>query len=251
MDCKPFYFRFIATELCLCSVADLFGSKDRTKLIPKEEIIGSLTPKGILFQATRGLDYLHQNYFVHRNVKPSSFLIKELVTRNGTRYAIKITDFRLTRQLDPNALLSGNAASDGWEAPESRDVKHPLRQSLDVFILGCFYHFVLTGTNRPDNQPSHPFGTSELSRLLNIPNMNYLVYQQNWLPKGIDDEGARRLIKRMLEFQETERPSLTQVLQDEYFHPSKKDFYPIYEYQKPGICVIFNQKLFLPNTRVN
>lgn len=237
----------------MCSVADLLAPNRNGKIIPKEEIIDSLTPKGILFQATRGLDYLHQNYFVHRNVKPSSFLIKEVVSRNGTRYAIKITDFRLTRQLDPSKDLSGKVASDGWEAPESRNPNQPLRQSLDVFILGCFYYFVLTGTKRMGSTPSHPFGDGELSRVLNIPNVKYLVYQRNWRPKpsNINDEQACSLIKRMIEFKETERPTLTQVLDDEYFNPSKREFYPIYNHAKPGLCVIFNQKCFHPKTRVS
>lgn len=221
---------------------DLF--QDNQKISLKKEVLSSLTAKGILFQATRGLDYLHQNHFVHRNVKPSSFLIKEIQSRDGTRFAIKITDFRLTRQLDPSKDLSGSAASDGWEAPESKKEKQALRQSLDIFILGCFYHYLLTGTDQAESKPRHPFGDSELTRLGKIPNLKTDVYQKKWTPKDIKDEKAIELIKKMIKYNESERPKLTEVLNHEYFKPANKDYYPIYDYPIPGLCVIFNQEHF-------
>ncbi len=235
--------RYIATELCLCSVADLFQPNGDIR-IPIEDVLTSLTGKGILFQATRGLDYLHQNHFVHRNVKPSSFLIKEVQTREGSvGYAVKITDFRLSRQLDPYKDLSGTVASEGWEAPESRREKQPLKKSLDVFILGCFYHYVLTGTGATEKKPTHPFGEGEYTRVANIPNSKNIVYKKNWKPVGIDEK-AVDLIKKMISFDEKDRPTLSQVLEDVYFKPSTRDYYPIYEHPKPGFCVIFNQENF-------
>lgn len=233
--------RYIATELCLCSVDDLFQDTSEKRIL-KQEVLSSLTTKEILFQATRGLDYLHQNHFVHRNVKPSSFLIKEIQSRNGTRYAIKITDFRLTRQLDPSKDLSGSAASDGWEAPESKKEKQALRQSLDIFILGCFYHYVLTG--EIDSQPKHPFGDSELIRIVKIPDPKTDVYQKRWKPRDIKDEEAIDLITKMIKFNESERLKLSKVLDHSYFNPASKDYYPIYDYPIPGLCVIFNQEFF-------
>lgn len=242
-------YRYIATELCLCSIADLFHRQPKNGTL-KAVILSSLTAKGILYQATRGLDYLHQNHFVHRNVKPSSFLVKEIQSGGGSiRYAIKITDFRLSRILDPEKDLSGTVASEGWEAPESRRSKQPLHQSLDVFILGCFYHYVLTGTaDDVDARPSHPFGDGEISRLLNIPTLHYPVYQAKWKPAHMQNELAIALIKRMIQFNEVQRPTLSEVLDDEYFQPSRKEFYPIYGYEKPGLCVIFNQENFSKKT---
>ena len=235
--------RYIATELCLCSVMDLFQPHPN-KQIPIEDILTSLTPKGILFQATRGLDYLHLNHFVHRNVKPSSFLIKEVQTRDGlVGYAIKITDFRLSRQLDPTKDLSGTVASEGWEAPESRREKQALQKSLDVFILGCFYHYVLTGTGEEKN-PTHPFGDREMTRLANIPDPTNVVYKKSWEPKNVNNELAADLIKKMIRFEEKHRPTLSQVMEDVYFKPSTKDYYAIYDHPHPGLCVIFNQERF-------
>lgn len=203
----------------------------------KQPILESLKTKDILFQATTGLDYLHRNHFVHRNVKPSSFLVKEVFKG---QYVVKISDFRLSRPVDPkkNKDLSGTIASKGWIAPESCNENQLLHPSIDVFILGCFFYYVLTGK---EGNPLHPFGASDTSRITNITNPKFDV---SWSP--LDDPQAIDLLKRMIEYDETKRPNLFHVLNHPYFQKSSsKEFYPMYEYKKPGLCVIFNQELFL------
>ena len=191
-----------------------------------------------MFQATTGLDYLHRNHFVHRNVKPSSFLIKEILEG---KYVVKITDFRLSRQVDPGGiqLLSGSVASAGWIAPESCKTNQRLHSSLDVFILGCFFHYVLNG--------QHPFGTRDTERFGNILNPDFPVYRtETWSPARIEDRQAVDLIKMMIQNDETKRPNLFQVLNHPFFQTTEnKEFYPIYHYEKPGLCVIINQEIFL------
>lgn len=215
------------------------------------EIMQYLRPKVILFQATRGLEYLHSNGFVHRNVKPSSFLIKEIVSpkKGSSQYVIKITDFRLSRNAMYGGMLSGTVAVDGWEAPESRRWQQNLKPSLDVFILGCFFHYVVLAAQRLDNPeyeekskletPLHPFN----SNILNIVNQNFGVYNSEW-QSAIKDQVVVLLIKKMLQYDESKRPTLTQVLEHQYFQTSTKELYPIYSYDKPGWCVIFSQEVF-------
>ena len=232
-------FRFIATELCLCSVKELCQPTS-----PHNPILKLFEAKEIIRQSVLGLNFLHQNNFVHRNVKPSSFLVKEIVTKSGPKYTIKITDFRLSRPLDPDRDLSGTIASQGWIAPESLNAKQPLHPSLDVFIMGCFIHYVLTGDGYR-KLPVHPFGLTEIQRSENVPNSKYLVYHEKWIPNGIVESDAIALLKRMLRFDERHRPTLSQVLEDSYFQRSAKEFYPIYRHEKPGLCVIFNQEFFL------
>ncbi|KAK4020374.1 putative Caspase Dronc [Daphnia magna] len=234
-------FEYIATERCLCSVADLLD-QDLMKEVPmKNEILEELGAKEILRQATRGLDYLHQNNFVHRNIKPNNFLIKEINQTGDSshRFVVKITDFRLTRKRDSSEkLLSGSAASQGWEAPESRNVEKVLSKKLDVFILGCFYHYVL--------KSKHPFGDNANSRQTNICDPNYSVYKGNlpFVPNKNDNDEVEleKLIKSMLKFEENKRPALEKVLANAYFAPIND--YNIYSHDKPGLCVIVNQENF-------
>lgn len=251
-------YRYIVIELCSCSVADLLeppGTHDGRKFPHREDILSTLTPKEILRQATRGLEYLHKNDFVHRNVKPNNFLIKEInktCDKSGEvkyQYAVKITDFRLTRKWEPvhHPELSGTKATDGWEAPESRTLGAKLKKSLDVFILGCFYNYVLTGMKSYETKPKHPFGDVK-QRVRKIGNSEDEVYlsgsYKNDLIESVntDDKCVAELVQRMIKFKEGERPTLKDVLEEPYFQSS--DNYNIYGYKKRGLCVIFNQQNF-------
>ncbi|XP_045025586.1 serine/threonine-protein kinase/endoribonuclease ire-1-like [Daphnia magna] len=243
---------YLATELCLCSVEDLLDPALEKKILMKKEILDELQAKEILRQATRGLNYLHQNNFIHRNIKPNNFLIQDVNKTGGSscRFVVKITDFRLTRKRDPSTkeFLSGSAASQGWEAPESRNQEKELSTKLDVFILGCFYHYVLIALSKNgDNngKSRHPFGDNEAQRVPNIQNLNYSVYKDKppFNPENKDEEEVTKLIKLMLKFKEDERPTLQKVLDSSYYNPAED--YKLYEdYQSPGLCVIFNQQVF-------
>ncbi|XP_057370249.1 uncharacterized protein LOC130691336 [Daphnia carinata] len=242
-------FVYLAIEMCECSVADLLDPA-LGKRIPMKEDILKIPEKEILRQATNGLNYLHKNNFVHRNIKPNNFLIKEInkTGESTCRFVVKITDFRLSRKYDPknDSTLSGPAASEGWEAPESRDTTKNLSKKLDVFILGCFYYYVLTAWTSK-KEPRHPFG-DERTRGINIQDPCYLLYKNGFLfatSENIKDmKKAEDLINWMLKFKEDARPTLENVLDDIYFKPSED--YRIYADLdvKPGLCVIFNQQEF-------
>ncbi|XP_057370247.1 uncharacterized protein LOC130691333 [Daphnia carinata] len=250
---KDLYYVYLATELCLCSVADLLDPPLETKIPMKDDIL-KIPAKEILRQATNGLNYLHKNHFIHRNIKPNNFLIKEInkTGESSCRFVVKITDFRLSRKYDPQQDLasSGPAASGGWEAPESRDTTKNLSKKLDVFILGCFYYYVLTAWTS-DQKPRHPFG-DESNRRTNIQDPLYSILKNGFLfatSENIKDmKKAEDLINWMLKFKEDERPTLENVLDNVYFKPSED--YKIYADQgadqdvKPGLCVIFNQQEF-------
>ncbi|KAK4020205.1 hypothetical protein OUZ56_002199 [Daphnia magna] len=240
-------FVYLATELCLCSVEDLLDPALEKEISMKKEILDELQAKEILRQATKGLNYLHQNNFIHRNIKPNNFLIQEVNKTGGSscRFVVKITDFRLTRKRDPSTkeFLSGSAASQGWEAPESRNQKKELSTKLDVFILGCFYHYVMIALSKNEvnmTKPRHPFGDSELLRPENITNKNYSVYEGKlpFVPNSTNEREKQvaELIKLMLKFKEDGRPTLDEVLENKYFKPT--EYYKIYDHVKPGLCVI-------------
>lgn len=248
--------RYIATELCFGSVEDLYARCDvpnqhRDESL-RRKIFRTLKPRDILLQASRGLDHLHRNHFVHRNVKPSSFLIKEILQ---DKYIVKISDFRLSKPINlDNNYLSGTVASEGWVAPESRNKDQPVNQSLDVFILGCFFHYVLTAGDTlvpdPEHRPQHPFGNTPSNRLKNIVDPKFPVYMANWNPAlRISDPKAISLLKKMITFDEKNRPTLSQIILDPYFQ-REKEFYPIDEAERAGLCVIFNQELFLNVRRI-
>ena len=216
----------------------------------KTEILSSLKAKDILRHMTNGLAYLHRNNIVSRNGKPSNYLIKEINTHPSKKqYIVVITDFRLARKWDPSKLddLSGSAASEGWEAPESRKKGAELKKSLDVFILGCLYNYVLTGMETEEALPKHPFGDGERERIQNMGDGQQVA--NNLFQPETEDKAICHLIQSMISKEEGNRPTLEDVLKNPYFQPSED--YNIYGYPKPGLCVIFNQQKFDPSTKVS
>jgi serine/threonine protein kinase len=107
---------------------------------------GQLDPEEaslVLTQAIRALAYLHQQQIVHRDVKPSNFL----VTRKQNWPVIKLTDLGLAREMGDDEIRLTRAGfmvgTIDYMAPEqARDSRMADRRS-DIYSLGCtLYHMV-------------------------------------------------------------------------------------------------------------
>ncbi len=202
-----------------------------------ELIKESLGEKEILRQATEGLAFLHALGFVHRNLKPSNFLIAQLQQFRCDRYLVKLSDFRMSKNPGKCPSVSGTTGSKGWTYPKRAhtEVDSSTYQRGDVFILGCFFHYVLTNGK-------HPFGDYEMDRETNINDPKYVVYH-NWTNPNIGSE-AIALLKDMIKFNLNDICTLDKVFTSRYFLPV--NFYQLYDLTdvKPGLCVIINQEIF-------
>jgi serine/threonine-protein kinase/endoribonuclease IRE1 len=240
--------------------------------IATDLIKASLKKKEILRQATKGVAFLHAMGFVHRNLKPSNFLIAQIQlekTKDKIRfkYLVKVSDFRMSKDLVTDTGHSGQRGSEGWTSPypskhdANNDTQHPTTSEInnvtdrikthpseDVFILGCFFHYVLT-------DGIHPFDRfDDTDRKTNINNKDYEVYKPEWtapeIKTGDQTETAKELqqavslIKDMIKFNREDEISLETILDRAYFLPD--DYYKLYDLPeiKPGLCVIFNQEIF-------
>ena len=242
--------RYYAIELCRFSVASLFeGPKAKQN---REIVINAgLSLIELLRQTTAGLDYLHSNGFIHRNIHPQNVLIAEIgggdqSSRNHkTRYMVKLSDFRCITKLESQASVGNSLTQDEirWIAPEMEDLKALLTTAADIFILGCFFYYVLF-------EGRHPFGSNPTVWRYNIFDINYIPdLTADRLVDGVDADGRRWeriiiLIEKMITREPEKRPDLNRVL--EYFQT--RDYFPIYDGIKegirPGLCVIINQQIF-------
>ena len=129
-------------EFCQYSVQDFFG-ENHSDL---ESIRLKLGAKEILRQSTEGLVYLHGLGFLHRNLHPSVFRI---ASYSDDIHQIKISDFRIAKNFSELFKNSAPEVKDGWIAPESLKLGVHLKKSVDVFVLGTYYYYVLSGGKHP------------------------------------------------------------------------------------------------------
>jgi serine/threonine-protein kinase len=124
--------RFYAMELVECgTLADLLRRKERlTWDVAIDYAI----------QMCHALDYAHERGVIHRDVKPSNFLI----TKQGQ---LKLSDFGLVtvaagRRLTASGRTMGTVE---YMSPEQIRGKPPLTNRSDLYALGCVIHEMLTG----------------------------------------------------------------------------------------------------------
>ncbi|MFO0818149.1 MAG: serine/threonine-protein kinase [Pirellulales bacterium] len=103
-------------------------------------------------QAARGLDYLHQNQVIHRNVKPANLLVDSHGTLRIASLASALVDSAATDNLmSADLTLAGRVVgSADYLAPEQAFDSHSADARSDIYGLGCTLHFLLVG------QPPYP-----------------------------------------------------------------------------------------------
>ncbi len=111
----------------------------RSKLPPEEA-------RQIILQATRALAHAHDQKIVHRDVKPSNFLL----TRKDGRLVVKLTDMGLAIQPDEDEYrLTREGTTVGtvdYMAPEQARDSASADIRSDIYSLGCTFYHILAGT---------------------------------------------------------------------------------------------------------
>jgi len=162
---------------------------DQPKRISKEkqqEILAVLPRKKILEQSAMAVNFIHGLGLVHRNLHPNNFLVQQM---DSDEYIVKLTDFQLAKDWERNRDESNRHPMIEWRAvPECpHDNKTTNRKERDsksdVYTLGCFFYFVLSGGY-------HPFGGIR-PKEKQIFDPNSKPYLESWIP---DDRNLVRFI---------------------------------------------------------
>jgi serine/threonine-protein kinase len=95
----------------------------------------------IVLRAARGLQYIHEQGLVHRDVKPDNLLL----TRDGE---VKLADLGMVKLLDEELSLTqtGHAVGTPWYMPmEQAKNSKDIDGRCDIYALGCVLYCCLTG----------------------------------------------------------------------------------------------------------
>ena len=150
----------------------------------------------LMLQISGGIDFLHANNIVHRDIKPGNILLKLSPTRNAI---VKLGDFGLSKILDPDAVTSAMSSDVGtmiFKAPEFWDKQPPndrviYHRNIDMYAAGLTFTAMMQAlpglslVPRVEGslQPSEtrlPIDLAALSRNVNRhPSITVVVDQEN------------------------------------------------------------------------
>ncbi len=139
LDVKEFENNvWIFMEQCLLGDLDKYF-KEHFKHVQSDD-----SKINLMTQIANGIEFLHKNSIIHRDIKPANILIS--FTDGPDDVLVKLTDFGLTRFLDPNATTSAMSTAAGtplFMAPEFwiRDDKGAISYnwSVDVYAAGLAF----------------------------------------------------------------------------------------------------------------
>lgn len=113
--------------------------------------------KNIMFQILSGVQYLHKNSVIHRDLKTSNILI-------NNKGEVKITDFGLAKKWSTkiNKPFTNNVVTLWYRAPEILLGSTNYNCSVDLWSIGCIFCEILLNT-----PPFHALLEKELFKQIN------------------------------------------------------------------------------------
>eukprot|EP00474_Spongospora_subterranea_P008933 CRZ09391.1 hypothetical protein [Spongospora subterranea] len=95
--------------------------------------------KSIIWQLLKGVQFLHENWIMHRDLKPQNILVTDSGDQPGT---VKIADFGLARLFqDPLRSLAadGDVCTIWYRAPELLLGAAHYTRAVDIWSIGCVF----------------------------------------------------------------------------------------------------------------
>ena len=123
-----------------------------------------------MVQIAKGIAHLHENNIVHRDIKPGNILITASPIHG--QFMVKLTDFGLSKFLDPNDETSAMSSDVGtlmFKSPEyfeaCRQGKLNYHRNVDIYAAGLTFLCMLEAKEgeplRPASQTCMSVGMYE------------------------------------------------------------------------------------------
>lgn len=225
---------FMIMEEARCDLSKLIFRKDVSWWMSEGQI------KGYALQMFRALAFCHQNQVMHLDVKPENVLIM-------ANNVVKLTDFGLSCVKIPGHLYSSNVVTQWYRAPEILLHSHDYDYAVDVWAAACVLVEMLSGKHflagATGNEASQCLVTWEMCgspllsqwpewahhRIAKTVTKAHERVLLKWLSEqrtGRFKPHALSLIDDMLRIVPSERLTVAQVLEHEYFGALERPLKP-------------------------
>lgn len=129
----------------ICTVLEQYIEGKTLEQLCEEKVMTEKEVKNIVLQLCDGLEILHSNNIIHRDLTPSNIMVSD----DGI---VKIIDFDISRSAKANAARDTRIlGTEGFAAPEQFGFKQSTSQT-DIYALGVLMNFMLTGGKLPHRQ---------------------------------------------------------------------------------------------------
>ncbi|KAK9284896.1 hypothetical protein L1049_024077 [Liquidambar formosana] len=122
----------------LCIVTEFMSRGSVYDFLHKQRGVFKLPPLlKVAIDVSKGMNYLHQNNIVHRDLKTANLLMDE-------NEVVKVADFGVSRVQAQSGVMTAETGTYRWMAPEVIEHK-PYDHKADVFSFGILLWELLTG----------------------------------------------------------------------------------------------------------
>ena len=206
--CDDTNFSYIVLELMEGNLEELLSTDGQVK---NEEV-------SLCRQMLDGLQFLHQNDVIHRDIKPGNILYKCI-----PKLSLKLADFGLSGRIASSSVqtttvMHSKAGTRCWMAPEllRKTAKHS--EASDMFACGLVLHYLLSGKKHPF-WPEVEIGKSAL--ILQNETEASILNNKVTVDGNLTCE-ASSLVKQLLDCNKDDRPSATEALRHPLFWSDQK-----------------------------
>jgi len=108
---------------------------ENSNILDKSYSLRKLVNFGI--QILNGLEYLHDNGIIHRDIKPDNLLVSE-------RSIVKITDFGIAKFIEEESPVSSVIGAPAYASPEQMSREEHIDFRSDIYSFGKTFYTMIT-----------------------------------------------------------------------------------------------------------